>query len=83
MSSSSLLLTHLLEKEYQFLLRGKSVWEKSFFRDTFSSLLQKKTLFVWQLSSWTRKAEATAERVNHFLSKTTFRSLPTTIEKRW
>jgi hypothetical protein len=73
----------LINKEYQYLLRGMSIWDKNFFQDFFSSLFIKKTTIMSKLSNNTVKnSEKISERNSYFLEKESFSDFPVRIEKR-
>ncbi len=82
-SSASLsLIERYIHREYQFLLRGMKLWDKHFFRDCFSALCAKKTVFLGKLSHHRCRMEKIAERNTHFLLKESFSDFPARIEKR-
>lgn len=59
------------------------VWDKNFFKDFFSSLMTKKTVFLGKLSNCpTRRMERNADRNKHFLEKESFSDFSRRVEKR-
>lgn len=79
----SVAINDLINREYQYLLRGKNIWDKKFFKDFLSSLFIKKTTIMGKLSnSTTKNKEKISERNRHFLEKDSFSDFPLRIEKR-
>lgn len=79
----SIWIQNLINKEYQYLLRGMSIWDKNFFQDFFSSLFIKKTTIMSKLSNNTIKnSEKISERNSYFLEKESFSDFPSIIERR-
>lgn len=79
----SVAINDLINREYQYLLRGKNVWDKKFFKDFLSSLFIKKTTIMRNLgNNPSKNKEKIWERNRHFLEKESFSDFPVRIEKR-